>query len=80
MGCMDNIEQACQLNRTLLEDWSRAAIPMTAPPAALRMMPEQPDLKTPAAGFPSIRRQPNANQAVVSFVSTSMSGLMAIKP
>jgi hypothetical protein len=43
-------------------------------------MPEQPDLKKPAAGFLSIRRQTNANQAVVSFVSTSMSGLMAIKP
>jgi len=27
MGCMDNIEQACQLNRTLLEDWSRGRYP-----------------------------------------------------
>lgn len=24
MGCMDNIEQACQLNRKLLDDWSNA--------------------------------------------------------
>lgn len=27
MGCMDNLEQACKLNRTLLADWSRGRYP-----------------------------------------------------
>lgn len=27
MGCMDNIEQACQLNRKLLDDWSKGQYP-----------------------------------------------------
>ncbi|NKX17213.1 sel1 repeat family protein [Ochrobactrum pseudogrignonense] len=80
MGCMDNIEQACQLNRTLLEDWSRGRYPHDRTTCSVKDDAGTTRSEKPAAGFPSIRRQPNANQDVVSFVSTSMSGLMAIKP